>query len=102
MYSQRCESCARAKCSGGYGLYKGGAIWGIVVDGELFVKESDQVRALIGNEIRRFTYERDGKTVEMSYIEVPGELLEDSGLMREIVESALAARWDEKKNKNAS
>lgn len=74
---------------GGHGIYKDDLIIGIIVDGELYFKVSPETRLdyeAYGS--RPFSYEKDGKTVAMSYFLVPEEVMEDDELLREFVMKA--------------
>ncbi|MGH7197987.1 MAG: TfoX/Sxy family protein [Candidatus Omnitrophota bacterium] len=73
---------------GGFGLYKDGFIFGIIVDDEVYFKVGDRNRKKYEEaESRPFTYKNArGKVIAMSYWEIPADVLED----REAV-----ARWVE-------
>lgn len=65
---------------GGFGLYRGGQIFAIIIDDTLYFKVGDSNRAdyeAAGSE--PFTYEAKGrKKASMSYWRVPEEILEDA------------------------
>lgn len=73
---------------GGFGLYKDGVIFGILVDDEVYFKVGDSNRKKYEEaKSRPFTYKNArGKAIAMSYWEVPADVLED----REAI-----ARWAE-------
>lgn len=64
---------------GGYGLYKDGIIFGIIVDDELYFKVDDTNRKeyeSFGSS--PFTYEgKNRKKITMSYWKIPEEIIED-------------------------
>ena len=63
---------------GGYGIYRQGQIFAIVVEDTLYFKVTDANRSdyeAAGSS--PFTYESKGKRVAMSYWQVPEEVLED-------------------------
>lgn len=64
---------------GGYGLYLNGAIFGFIIDGELYFKVGELNRAEYERRgSRQFVYQRKtGKKSAMSYWTVPDEILED-------------------------
>lgn len=67
---------------GGYGIYKEGLIAGIVVRDELYFKvDAASVKdyEVMGSEA--FTYDVNGKTVKMSYWQVPLDIMEDEELL---------------------
>lgn len=64
---------------GGYGVYKEGLIFGIIVDDTLYFKMSEANRKIFEEAgSHPFTYQRkDTKPVTMSYWEVPLTVIED-------------------------
>ena len=73
------EVTARAMF-GGYGIYRSGIIFGIVVEETLYFKVDDSNRAEFeAQSSAPFSYEtKGGKRVAMSYWHVPAEVLEES------------------------
>ncbi len=73
---------------GGFGLYKNGQIFGIIVDDEVYFKVGDANRKDYerkGSE--PFTYKAKGnKRVTMSYWHLPAEILDDGEVLAEWVE----------------
>lgn len=65
---------------GGYGIYKDGKIFAIIVDGELYFKVDDNTVLdfkKLGSS--QFTYEKkDGKKYAMNYWLLPEEIMEDN------------------------
>ena len=64
---------------GGWGLYFGGRMFGLIADGQLFLKVDDvtkpEFQAAGG---RPFIYEGGGKTVEMGYWTPPADAADDA------------------------
>ncbi|MEK7585175.1 MAG: TfoX/Sxy family protein [Patescibacteria group bacterium] len=68
---------------GGYGIYKDGKIFAIIVEGELYFKG-------IGG-TTQFTYsKKDGKTYKMNYWLVPAEVMENREALADWVQRACA------------
>ena len=78
---------------GGYGIYKGNTIFGIIVEDELYFKVGDLNRKdyeKAGSE--PFVYTAKGnKRIAMSYWKVPAEAMEDLQILEEWVEKSLRA-----------
>lgn len=71
---------------GGFGLYKDGVIFGIIVEDELYFKvdhtNEAEYRAFDSSP---FTYERGNhKKTTMSYWRIPHDILEDRGRVQEL------------------
>ncbi len=63
---------------GGWGLYKDGIIFAIIVDGELYFKvDSSNKKDYEDYGSRPFEYTREGKQVALSYWLLPEEVMED-------------------------
>ena len=64
---------------GGQGLFKGGLMFALIADGELFFKVDDSNRPdFEAVKSEPFTYEKkEGKTASLSYWYVPEEMIED-------------------------
>lgn len=77
---------------GGYGFKKDGKMFGMIANGKLYFKVGDSNRLdyeKAGS--RPFTYKgRNDKSYEMSYWEVPADCLEDTDILKEYVEKAVA------------
>ncbi len=72
---------------GGWGLYKADIIFGIIVDDQLYFKvDATNQPQYERHGSRPFTYASRGKSITMSYWEVPAEVIDD----REAI-----ARWAE-------
>jgi len=63
---------------GGHGIYRGGTIFAIIVDGALYIKADDENRALFEeNGLLQFSYIKQGKECFMSYYTAPEEAMDD-------------------------
>ena len=68
---------------GGFGIYKGGVMFGLIADDELYFKVDDTNRP--DYETRKskpFVYEGKGKPISMSYWRVPDDVLEDTDQLK--------------------
>lgn len=67
---------------GGYGIYRDGIIFAIVVDDTLYIKADDNNRALFEKkDLSRFSYMKKGKECSMSYYMVPEEAIDDKSAL---------------------
>ena len=68
---------------GGYGLYRGGVIFGIIVRDTLYLKVDDRDRPeFVARGMAPFTYGRQRRTISMTgYYEAPPELFDDGDEM---------------------
>lgn len=74
---------------GGFGLYRGDRIFGIVVEDTLYFKVSASNRAVYetaGSE--PFSYQAKGRRVAMSYWQVPADVLDDAETLCQWAEKA--------------
>jgi len=81
----------RAKAMfGAFGLYQGAHFFGILDAGRLFFKTDAQSQAdYVARGMEPFTYESKGRTLTMSYHEVPPEVLENTGELAEWARRAI-------------
>lgn len=72
---------------GGWGVYKNGKIFAIIVGEALYFKYTDSNKDIFASvESGPFTYKKkDGKTVSMAYWLVPEELMEDRERFHKLV-----------------
>ena len=74
---------------GGYGIWVDGLIIAIIADDELFFKVDEQTRPKYeAINSHPFTYDGKGKTIAMSYWNIPDDILEDNAQLAEFVEDA--------------
>ena len=63
---------------GGWGVYKDGSIFAIIVDDQLYFKVDDTNQSQYKKRgSKPFTYESRGKSIAMSYWEVPADVIDD-------------------------
>jgi len=77
---------------GGYGLYKDGIIFGMIIDDKLYFKLTPKSKKLFENSNASpftYTHNKSGKTVIMPYYEVPEEILEDKNTIYEWIEASV-------------
>ena len=76
---------------GGWAIYKGGTIFGIIAVGELYFKVDVKNRLEFEKlESHPFVYtKKDGKQIAMSYWLVPEEIIEDREKMVVLIERSL-------------
>jgi DNA transformation protein and related proteins len=64
---------------GGNGLFKGGVMFGLINDGELYFKVDDTSRAdFEAKKSHPFTYEARGRKIALSYWFVPEDVIENA------------------------
>ncbi len=78
---------------GGHGLFKGGVMFGLIYEGELYFKVDDSNRGdFEARKSQAFTYEaHGGRKVSMSYWFVPEDVIEDAADLQEWAMKAYAA-----------
>ncbi len=84
---------------GGYGLYKDDVIFGIIVDDELYFKVGDANRKVYeAAGSRPFEYQAKGrsKPTQMSYWQVPADVMDDRGEIRRWAAAARKASLKKK------
>lgn len=86
---------------GGYGLYADKIFFAIIVDDELYFK-ADEIVSLEYKKLGSFpfTYNRENKTIALSYWYVPEEVIEDSDLLKEWYNKSLNVSKNKKSKKN--
>ena len=97
------NSYSAKRMFGGYGLFKDDLMFGIISDGNLYLKSDDQNRerfTSIG--LPPFRYQRKGKTVSLSYYQAPAEALDTREAIQVWVRSAIAAAQRNEKKKKTS
>ena len=77
---------------GGYGIFKGELMFGLVIQETLYLKADDENRAVFEERgLARFIYYKKGKPTYLSYYEAPEEALDNSEDMLTWAEKAFAA-----------
>ena len=77
---------------GGYGIYKKGQMFAIVIDDILYFKTDEKTKAdFEARGLKPFTYLRRNREISLSYHLAPDEVLEDAKAMRDWAEKAYAA-----------
>ena len=84
---------------GGWGIYKNGVIFAIIVDGELYFKVNDQnLQQFKKLGSHPFVYfQAKHKSVTMSYWLLPQQIMEDLELLAEWVEQSVQVSVQSKK-----
>ncbi|OGZ96263.1 MAG: hypothetical protein A2847_00630 [Candidatus Sungbacteria bacterium RIFCSPHIGHO2_01_FULL_50_25] len=86
---------------GGYGIYKDGKIFAIIVEEKLYFKAGNSNKAeyeRAGSEPFRYTVP-NGKVFEMAYWELPADILEDRDELPRWMEKSLAVNAEKKETK---
>jgi DNA transformation protein len=77
---------------GGWGLYREGRMFGLIAEDTLYLKVDAVNKPMFEAEgLGPFVYDGKGKSVSMSYHEVPPEALDDAAAMRPWAMSAYDA-----------
>jgi DNA transformation protein len=77
---------------GGHGIFMDGLMFGLIADGQLYLKVDEGNRAAYEAEgLQRFTYAGKGRRVEMSYREAPSEGFDDPEILCQWAREAYAA-----------
>lgn len=86
------EPLSARRMFGGWGVYAGGRMFAVVIDGELLLKADAQTRARFeAAGCRPFLYRAKGREIPMSYWSVPVEALDSVEAMRPWARLALEA-----------
>jgi len=73
----------------GWGIYKDNAIIAIITDSELYFKTNKELKEkYIHNDYHPFSYDRNGKTVNLNYMSVKAEDLENKEEIERRVEES--------------
>ena len=77
---------------GGHGIYHQGLMFALVADDTLYLKTDDGNRAdFEALDLPAFTYEKNGKPVQLSFTQAPEEIFDEPELARAWAQSAFAA-----------
>jgi DNA transformation protein len=76
---------------GGFGIYQHKKIFGIVINGELYLKARDAlVQVFIAAGAQPFTYQKNNKTYSMCYYKVPEKILNNRELLLSWAKQSIA------------
>lgn len=88
---------------GGYGVYRDGLMFALVVDEVLYLKADEaSAGSFVARGLQPFEYERSGKTTRMSYYAAPEEIFDDPERAKEWADRAYAAALRARKPKKKS
>jgi DNA transformation protein len=74
---------------GGFAIYKDSVIVGLIIDDQFYLKTNEDTEQDFRKyDSEPFTYNKNGKIVQMSYWKVPGEVLENKEKMADFVYKA--------------
>lgn len=74
---------------GGWGIYLNKVIVGIIAEGELYLKADPEIVLKYKKAgCYPFSYDRNGKIIEMAYMSVPLETLENQDLIKERIDES--------------
>jgi len=77
---------------GGYGVYLGAVMFGLVADDTLYLKADKQSANLFEEKgLARFEYVNSGKPVKMSYYHAPEEIYDDPDIAKKWAQYAYEA-----------
>ena len=83
---------------GGYGIYINDLMFALVANDVLYLKTSNvNLPDFEKRGLRPFSYQRKGKTLQMSYSEAPAEALDDANIMQLWANRAIEAALTGKK-----
>lgn len=83
---------------GGYGLYRDGVMISLVADDEVYLKvDAETLPRFEAAGCEPFTYEKNGKAMQMSYWKAPEEIFDDPEAMEEWGKLAFGAALRQKK-----
>ena len=86
---------------GGYGIYHDGVMFALVADDTLYLKaDADTRDRFLTRGLEAFKYNKNGKTVTMSYYLAPEEILEDAEMACEWAQQAYAVALRAKANRH--
>ena len=99
--SEQCEQLGQIivkKMFGGAGLYLDGVLFGFVADSSLYLKVDDTNKAdFEARGMGPFVFTGKGKPMEMSYFELPEDILDDVDELSTWVNKAATAYLNSKK-----
>jgi len=93
------------KMFGGYGVYHGGLMFGLVADDTLYLKADAGNAGFFEKErLEQFEYNKGGRTIRMSYYQAPDGIMDDREQAaiwaRRSLDAALRSRAPMRKSKS--
>ena len=93
------------KMFGGYGVYHGGLMFGLVADDTLYLKADAGNAGFFEKErLEQFEYNKGGRTIRMSYYQAPDGIMDDREQAaiwaRRSLDAALRSRAPKRKSKS--
>jgi len=93
------------KMFGGYGVYHGGLMFGLVADDTLYLKADAGNAGFFEKErLEQFEYNKVGRTIRMSYYQAPDGIMDDREQAaiwaRRSLDAALRSRAPKRKSKS--
>jgi DNA transformation protein len=93
------------KMFGGYGVYHGGLMFGLVADDTLYLKADAGNAGFFEKErLEQFEYSKGGRTIRMSYYQAPDGIMDDREQAaiwaRRSLDAALRSRAPKRKSKS--
>lgn len=74
---------------GGYGIYKNGVMFALIVNDVLYLKANPNTKSLfIEKRLEPFSYQKQGKTHTIAYYQCPEEAFDDETIMFEWAKTA--------------
>ena len=98
-----CENITSRKMFGGYGIYRNGIIFAIIIDNELYFKvDESNIDEYKNLNSEPFTFNSKGKKISMSYWKLPEEVMEDEDLLLKFMDLSYEASIQKKKQSKDS
>lgn len=95
---QQFGTITQRKMFGGVGIYHDGLIFGLVVKDVLYLKVDKSSKAIfLEHNLAPFSYEKNGKAVNMSYHQAPESIYEDPDVAEKWAKLAFEAALRSKK-----
>ena len=93
------------KMFGGYGVYHGGLMFGLVAEDTLYLKADAGNAGFFEKErLEQFEYDKGGRTIKMSYYQAPDGIMDDREQAaiwaRRSLDAALRSRAPKRKSKS--
>jgi DNA transformation protein and related proteins len=87
---------------GGFGIFLDGLMFGLIAGNVYYLKADDESRGDFENlGLQPFTYEKQGKKMNLGYLQAPEEAMENSEIMQEWANKGFGAAIRAAAKKNA-